>query len=56
MRRGSVRLRLTLLFGGLLLLTMRFARNGLLALAWEQALRLTPARRRARPADQPAES
>jgi branched-chain amino acid transport system permease protein len=25
------------LFGALLLLTMRFARNGLLALAWQQA-------------------
>jgi branched-chain amino acid transport system permease protein len=28
------------LFGALLLLTMRFARNGLLALAWQQATRL----------------
>lgn len=33
------------LFGALLLLTMRFARNGLLALAWEQARRYLPARR-----------
>jgi hypothetical protein len=28
------------LFGALLLLTIRFARNGLLALAWQQATRL----------------
>ncbi len=32
-------------FGALLLLTMRFARNGLLALLWEQARRLVPMRR-----------
>ena len=30
------------LFGALLLLTMRFARNGLLALAWEQMRRIFP--------------
>jgi branched-chain amino acid transport system permease protein len=42
------------IFGGLLLLTMRFARNGLLATGWEQALRLIPARRRPQPADRPA--
>jgi hypothetical protein len=28
------------LFGALLLLTIRFARNGLLALAWQQVTRL----------------
>jgi branched-chain amino acid transport system permease protein len=33
------------LFGALLLLTMRFARNGLLALAWQQLVRLGPVRR-----------
>ena len=44
------------IFGGLLLLTMRFARNGLLALAWEQVLRLAPLLQRARPAGRPAES
>jgi branched-chain amino acid transport system permease protein len=33
------------LFGALLLLTMRFARNGLLALAWQQLARLGPVRR-----------
>jgi branched-chain amino acid transport system permease protein len=38
------------LFGLLLLLTMRFARNGLLALAWNQAVRLAPMRRRPQPA------
>ncbi len=43
------------LFGLLLLLTMRFARNGLLALAWEQVVRLTPARWRATPAQGAAE-
>ena len=36
------------LFGALLLLTMRFARNGLLALGWERLVRITP-RRRERP-------
>lgn len=38
------------LFGALLLLTMRFARNGLLALGWEQVARLDfwPRNRRAR--------
>ena len=30
--------------GALLLLTMRFARNGLLALGWEQLRRVPPAR------------
>ncbi len=44
------------IFGALLLLTMRFARNGLLALAWEQVLRLGPVLQRARPAGRPAES
>ena len=34
------------LFGALLLLTMRFARNGLLALAWEQVRRVDRMRRR----------
>ncbi len=34
------------LFGALLLLTMRFARNGLLALAWQQARRVLALRRR----------
>ena len=38
------------LFGALLLITVRFARNGLLALAWDKAVRLTPVRR-----PQPAE-
>ena len=33
------------LFGALLLLTMRFARNGLLALAWQQVTRLDFRRR-----------
>ena len=33
------------LFGALLLLTMRFARNGLLALAWQQIARLQVVRR-----------
>ncbi len=33
------------LFGALLLLTMRFARNGLLALLWDQVRRLAPVRR-----------
>jgi branched-chain amino acid transport system permease protein len=33
------------LFGGLLLLTIRFARNGLLALAWQQVARLDFVRR-----------
>ena len=39
------------LFGALLLLTMRFARNGLLALAWQQVMRLEilQLRRAARP-------
>jgi branched-chain amino acid transport system permease protein len=32
------------LFGALLLLTMRFARNGLLTLAWEQTRRILPRR------------
>jgi len=44
------------LFGALLLLTVRFARNGLLALAWEQVLRLGPVRERVRPARRPAAS
>jgi len=38
------------LFGALLLLTMRFARNGLLALAWQQLARLGPVRRARRTA------
>jgi len=38
------------LFGALLLLTMRFARNGLLALAWQQLARLGPVRRALRTA------
>lgn len=38
------------LFGALLLLTVRFARNGLFTLAWNSALKFTPARR-----PQPAE-
>jgi branched-chain amino acid transport system permease protein len=38
------------IFGALLLLTVRFARNGLFTLAWNGALKLTPARR-----PQPAE-
>ncbi len=38
------------LFGALLLLTIRFARNGLLALAWDRAVKLAPVRR-----PQPAE-
>jgi branched-chain amino acid transport system permease protein len=38
------------LFGALLLLTMRFARNGLLALAWQQLARLGPVRRALRAA------
>jgi hypothetical protein len=33
------------LFGALLLLTIRFARNGLLALAWQQVMRLGSRRR-----------
>jgi branched-chain amino acid transport system permease protein len=43
------------IFGALLLLTMRFARNGLLALAWDQALRMVPARRRPQPVSGAAE-
>ncbi|HSU07388.1 MAG TPA: branched-chain amino acid ABC transporter permease [Acetobacteraceae bacterium] len=43
------------IFGALLLLTMRFARNGLLALAWDQALRIVPTRRRPQPASGAAE-
>lgn len=43
------------IFGLLLLLTMRFARNGLLALAWQQAVRVVPAGRRAQPASGAAE-
>jgi branched-chain amino acid transport system permease protein len=38
------------LFGALLLLTMRFARNGLLALAWQQIARIRPVRRALREA------
>jgi branched-chain amino acid transport system permease protein len=38
------------LFGALLLLTMRFARNGMLALAWQQLARLGPVRRALREA------
>jgi len=38
------------LFGALLLLTMRFARNGLVALAWQQLARLGPVRRTLRTA------
>jgi branched-chain amino acid transport system permease protein len=37
------------LFGALLLLTIRFARNGLLALAWQQIARVVPAARVLRP-------
>jgi branched-chain amino acid transport system permease protein len=33
------------LFGALLLLTMRFARNGLLALGWERLSQINPRRR-----------
>ncbi|MGH7155778.1 MAG: branched-chain amino acid ABC transporter permease, partial [Acetobacteraceae bacterium] len=43
------------IFGGLLVLTMRFARNGLLALAWDQVVRLTPVRRRPQPVGGAAE-
>ncbi|HEY6434009.1 MAG TPA: branched-chain amino acid ABC transporter permease [Acetobacteraceae bacterium] len=43
------------IFGALLLLTMRFARNGLLALAWNQAVRVVPAWRRTQPAGGAAE-
>ncbi len=38
------------LFGALLLLTMRFARNGMLALAWQQLARVGPVRRALREA------
>jgi branched-chain amino acid transport system permease protein len=44
------------IFGALLLLTMRFARNGLLALTWDQVLRVAPMLQRVRPAGRPAES
>lgn len=43
------------LFGLLLLLTVRFARNGLLELAWDQLVRLRPVRRRPQPAGGAAE-